>query len=513
MIHNNISLGGDPVPCTVSPSYATEEFPCYVVQGSVTTYSEAALTTIEVFRIENLIRGVITNGDLTSVDNQFLDVTFDTFDTDADSPIVAPDPKDTGLLGFGLADWVFLCIGIGAVLLLAVCGGLAVCLFRRHRQHYADVDRTTADDNNHRVDECGEHPSSSNYSESGSPSGGRLLRGGRRPPQHRAMDRAADDTPPDRSNFVDGSEDGSSRYDDSSSESVTSPFVKKAPQQGLHYDPTISHINPAYNPDIDEPIDEESEEDLESERYHNPNHINLLDSHHNPDRADHDTAYNLSGSDHNPYSDNQQNLYSTEPGQFAPPDGFGLPHEIGSRGSGSGSNGSRRSRNSRGSDPNGSSGGSRDIFSGGSSRGSRRSRSQGSGNPQDEDIHEPMYNDYQDRSFDQRNEASQSSFYSEHYDDDNQAMGVVEQEQMHDNSSYEDVEEEYEIEYFSERQLEARNQSGEDGEHWADEDMVDVPSNQYSGNVADETPLAFLAHNAQQGHKTSVASLKKKWEH
>ena len=491
------------------------------MQGSVTTYSAAALTTIEVFRIENIIRGVITKGDLTSVDNQFLDVTFDTFATEADPPVVAPEPKDTGLLGFGLPWWVFLCIGIGAVLLLTVCGGLAVCLFRRHRQHYADVDRPTADDdNNHRVEapRGGEHPSSSNYSESGSPSGGRILRGGRRPPQHRAVDRKADDAQNNGSSDVDGSEDGSSSYDDSSSESVTSPFVKKAPQQGLHYDPNISHINPAYNPDIDEPIDEESEEDLESERYHNPNHINLLDSHHNPDREHNETAYNLSGSDHNPYSDNQQNLYSTEPGQFAPPDGFGLPpggngNDIGSRGSGSGSNGSRRSRKSRGSDPNGSSGGSRDIFSGGSSRGSRRSRSQGSGHPQDEDIHEPMYNDYQDRSFDPRNEASQSSFYSEHYDDDNQASGVVEQEQMQDNSSYEDVEEEYEIEYFSERQLEARSQRGEDGEHWADEDMVDVTSNQYSGNVADETPLAFLAHNAQQGHKTSVASLKKKWEH
>ena len=475
------------------------------------------MTTIEVFRIENIIRGVITNGDLTSVDNQFLDVTFDTFATEADPPVVAPEPKDTGLLGFGLPWWVFLCIGIGAVLLLTVCGGLAVCLFRRHRQHYADVDRPTADDdNNHRVEapRGGEHPSSSNYSESGSPSGGRILRGGRRPPQHRTVARAADAAPPDGSHDVDGSEDGSSSYDDSSSESVTSPFVKKAPQQGLPYDPNMSHINPAYNPDIDEPIDEESEEDLESERYHNPNHINLLDSHHNPDREHNETAYNLSGSDHNPYSDNQQNLYSTEPGQFAPPDGFGgNGNDIGSRGSGSGSNGSRRSRKSRGSDPNGSSRGSRDIFSGGSSRGSRRSRSQGSGHPQDEDIHEPMYNDYQDRSFDQRNEASQSSFYSEHYDDDNQASGVVEQEQMQDNSSYEDVEEEYEIEYFSERQLEARSQRGEDGEHWADEGMMNATSDHYSGNVADETPLAFLAHNAQQGHKTSVASLKKKWEH
>ena len=57
-------------------------FPCYVIEGLVTVFSETKLNEAGIQNVQDAIRQSIENGNLENSDNRFLDVTWGAFETD-----------------------------------------------------------------------------------------------------------------------------------------------------------------------------------------------------------------------------------------------------------------------------------------------------------------------------------------------------------------------------------------------------------------------------------------------
>ena len=246
-----------------------------------------------------------------------------------------------------------------------------------------------------------------------------------------------------------------------------SPSGKKVSPRP-HYDPEDSQINTAlhHTSDLDEPVEEEDSDDV------------------NSNKKTEDSGYILFQSEVNPYHAKHSTLYSTEPGKHPPPDDL--------------VRGSCASSSSISSSKKSSSGSMRRRRSGSRSHGSSGSRgSQGSpGSSRNESYydtdtnngaagfdgpapHEPMYHEYQRNENDENeNENTSRSYENENTsrsyensncefgDDDSgvvistgrtMRMSTLDQEDIVDSgggeSSYEDAVKEHEIEYYSERQL------------------------------------------------------------
>lgn len=123
---------------------------CYVIEAYITIFSSTKLDTTSIFQINNIIKQTITNGDLISVDNRLLDISWNAFDPSSPissagdgggggggdgDPSGGGDPngttpedvnKDEGLFGLGWPWWYFALIGGGAIILLVLCFALIV---------------------------------------------------------------------------------------------------------------------------------------------------------------------------------------------------------------------------------------------------------------------------------------------------------------------------------------------------------------------------------------------------
>jgi len=213
----------------------TAMFPCFVIEGIVTIFSEKNLDAARRFQIENAIQETIKNGNLVEADNQILSLTWSGFL----EPQPQPEPE-AGMWAwiFEMAWWILALIVTGIilvlVLMLVVCTRMyrrwqsqkqtkpALPLSKRSPKPKIDVEQLLAPMD----DSSSSSSSSSNSSSSSIATGDNLF-------------------------FAVGGTNGP----------VTDP---KNTDYQYHSD---DHINESLMPNIDEPIVEEGQEDLSSGRF------------------------------------------------------------------------------------------------------------------------------------------------------------------------------------------------------------------------------------------------------
>ena len=444
------------VQCTINADNTVPSI-CYVIQAKLTLFSDTILDTTSIFQINNIIEQTITNGDLISVDNRLLDISWNSFNDN--SPISSSsgtgggegggggsDPNDVsraeGWFGLGWPWWYYALIGVGAALLLLVLGFTIIIYMKNNRNNTTNQPPPIAIHSNEDDDD--------------------------------------DDDDDDNEKWLNASSSSSSSNHFGNTHTYVDP---------------VSYVSPFGNqlplPNIDEPIEEEDDEiEIESEVENNDGVVQQSTRSVGSGGNSNSNAFGLFQSAVSKFSGNVNN------------DNVFGGSDSGSRTSNKSGGGSRRS-NASGSG-SASKSGSRVSNSG--SRGSHR-------NDVDDDEEQNINN---------TNNNTSSSYTDYFENNNNDDAGIIEQKQQDpDQSSYEDVEEEYEIEYISERQLTAsgRFDGYEDNGSSHDGSSNDKENNDHWAGDEDEDevfPLPILAHNAQQeGHTTSsnsFDSLRKKWE-
>ena len=487
----------------------TAMFPCYVIEGIVTIFSEKNMDTTRRFQIENAIQQTIKNGNLVEADNQILSLTWSGFL----EPQPQPQPKP-GMWAwlFEMAWWILALIVAGIILVLVLM--LVVCT-RMYRRRQSQKQRKPA-------------PSLSKRSPKSKPK-------------------------PDVEQLLAPMDDSSSNSSSSSSSSSIATgdnlfFTNggndpKNTEYQYHSD---DHINESLMPSIDEPIVEEGQEDLSSGRF---DHETTLSADRYNGVSYEDRIYQNNQQQSLGYNPNINRQYSNESGN-QPESAESLDRT---------QNGSERPIISESSEEH--------------SRSRHLSRHNKEFRELEESAPKSMASP---RHLNSGTSTPASNYSSDIHSNTSRQMSYRDDEVVDedDDSSYEDVEEEYEIEYASQSErmadedLETMYESMYMDEEIAPESMYDevfVDENDptfsnsnsnsnrssninsgsngnrnssshantsysnsnndstygsgsgsgSSGSKEENTPLPFLAHNAQlqqQIHKTSFDTLRQKWE-
>jgi hypothetical protein len=451
--------------CLLAQCDGSPPFPCFVVEGILTIFSKTTLDSIGRFQVENAIQQTVSKGNLFEADNRFLSLTWSGF-------IESPPPDDDGKTGNWIFDvewWILVLIALGIVLVLVVVLVICLRLCRRRRERRRQPTRQPT------------------------------------PPARKQQF-----SQPNVTQYADqvGPANGARSSSNSSIATSENMYVGNVGDVGdanvNDYDYySDDQINESMMPNIDEPIEEERQEDLDPESINDPNamYLSLSD-----DRYSYETIY----------QSNQALGYNPDPNQF-----------------GNGGDGAEyidRSQNA----PYDSEDQSRSL-----SRHNQEFR-----NLEGREMSDPDSPNLKTFS----NARSPSNYSSDIHSNTSQQMSYNGDNAINDdNSSYEDVEEDFEIEYASHSDRVADEPPTSSYEEvWVDENdntasnsnHVNTSSNTNtngnsnsdstfgSGSASPDsgdggTPLPFLAHNAQlqqqqqlhqQGTKTSFDSLRKKWE-
>jgi hypothetical protein len=487
----------------------TAMFPCYVIEGIVTIFSEKNMDTTRRFQIENAIQQTIKNGNLVEADNQILSLTWSGFLDPQPQP--QPKPSMWAWL-FEMAWWILALIVAGIILVLVLM--LVVCT-RMYRRRQSQKQRKPAPPLSKRSPKSKPKPdveqllapmddSSSNSNSSSSSSSSSIATG-------------------DNLFFTNGGND------------------PKNTDYQYHSD---DHINESLMPNIDEPIAEEGQEDLSSGRF---DHETTLSADRYNGVSYEDRIYQNNQQQSLGYNPNINRQYSNESG-IQPESAKSLDRT---------QNGSERPIISESSEEH--------------SRSRHLSRHNKEFRELEESAPKSMASP---RHLNSGTSTPASNYSSDIHSNTSRQMSYRDDEVVDedDDSSYEDIEEEYEIEYASQSErmddevLETMYESMYMDEEIAPESMYDevfVDENDptfsnsnsnsnrssninsgsngnrnssshantsysnsnndstygsgsgSSGSKEENTPLPFLAHNAQlqqQIHKTSFDTLRQKWE-